>query len=99
MVQGGTPSSWAAQGSPLPSKGCEKQESATSSGWRTVCSMQALGQRQLHVPQIEGVAQHLVHYSGHIPALHKQYQFSSDGYQIPSSLHAKGNPIERLQFI
>ena len=34
--QGKSPSSCAAQGRPLPSNGCEKQESATSSGWRTV---------------------------------------------------------------
>ncbi len=55
MVQGGTPSSWAAQGSPLPSKGCEKQESATSSGWRTVCSMQALGSVSCTYPRLKAL--------------------------------------------
>ena len=50
-----SPSSWAAQGSPLPSKGCEKQDSATSSGWRTVCSIQARGSVSCPYPRLKAL--------------------------------------------
>ncbi len=50
-----SPSSWAAQGSPLPSKGCEKQDSATSSGCRTVCRMHARGSVSCTYPRLKAL--------------------------------------------